>query len=188
MNNSPNKTWRGTIFITALAALLLASLGGRAPAVSTAAAEPQAPPKRPWTAVGSSGAIDEASLNLYAFNGSQIGFKAGATGTVLVARYNVTNTFDNNANPNKPGWRTLEMGSTTPLNTIIEARLFEIKACTADPRLLCTARNRSGDNPCARCDFNATIDFTDNLYFVEVTLTRPAGSNAAPRMSTLRVF
>ena len=193
-----NKTWRALVFIGVPAAFLLASfLGGSTPVAHSVKASaattdeppiPQTLPRRPWTAVGSTGAVDEASLNIYAFGSADIGFKAGATGSVVVARYNVTNTFDNNANPNRPGWLTLEMGSTTPIDTIIEAKLFQIKACDTTPVLLCTARNRSNDHPCAQCVFNATIDFTDSLYFVEVTLNRFNSTAAQPRMFTLRLF
>lgn len=194
-----NRIWFGLLFAIALGGLLLTTAGGRgAPVLSTSAsATTDAPapafqvPPRPWTALGSTGAVDEASLNIYAFNGSEIGFKPGVAGTLVTARYNVTNTFDNNANPNRPGWRTLEMGSTAPINTIVEAKLFEVKACDPKPNLICTARNRSLDSPCARCNIPVTIDFTDHLYFVEVTLTRPAATTAAgspPRMHTLRIF
>src|ERR1700694_3947016 len=134
-----NKTWWGLLFVAALAVLLLASLSGRAPAVTSAGEPPVQPAMvRPWTAVGSTGAVDEASLNIYAFGSADIGFKPNSTGSVVLARYNVTNTFDNNANPNRPGWRTLEMGSTTPNSTIIEASLFQIKACATTPALLST--------------------------------------------------
>ena len=190
-----NKIWRSLLFMAALSALLLLSLGGAAPSVSPASisaaaseAVPQALPRRPWTAVGSTGAVDEDSQNIYAFGSSDLGFKAGAAGSLITARYNVTNTFDNNANPNRPGWRTLEMGSKAPNSTIIEAKLFQIKACDTTPVLLCTARNRSNDHPCATCEFNATIDFTDSLYYVEVTLNRFNSNTANPRMFTLRLF
>lgn len=181
--------------LPALAALLLfVSPTGRTsnppPAAETAAeAEPAFQIPRPWTAVGSTGAIDELSLNRYAFNNAEVGFRPGAAGNTVVVRYNVTNTFDNNGNPNRPGWTTLEMGSVAPVNTIIEARLFEIQSCTQVPQPVCTAHNRSMDNPCARCTFPPTrIDFTGNLYFVEVTLTRPVNSQLMPRMQTLRIF
>lgn len=181
----------GLLFaVPALAALLLASPARHSSAVAPApeAAEPAAQvlPK-PWTAVGSTGVIDEDSLNLFAFANTDLGFRAGATGTVIVARYNVTNTFDNNANPNQPGWRTLEMGSSTPLNTIIEARLFKIRSCDQQQVLLCTARNRSGDTPCARCTVSEVIDFTSNLYYVEVTLSRANAQTPSPRLHTLRL-
>lgn len=182
--------------VPALAALALLSPAGRgsaseppvAAASSAAEPEPAFQVPRPWTAVGSSGALDEASLNLYAVNGAEIGFRPGVAGNVVTARYNVTNTFDNNADPNRPGWTVLQMGSVAPVNTIIEARLFQIKNCTTTPALICTARNRSMDSPCAKCTIQGTVDFADSLYYVEVTLTRPAGSALMPRMQTLRIF
>lgn len=190
-----NRIWRSLLFMAALSALLLVSLGGGATSVSPASASAAASgavaqvlPRRPWTAVGSTGAVDEASLNIYAFGPADVGFKAGAAGSVVTARYNVTNTFDNNANPNRPGWHTLEMGSKAPNSTIIEAKLLQIKACDTTPVLLCTARNRSNDHLCATCEFNATIDFTDSLYYVEVTLNRFNSNTAQPRMFTLRLF
>ena len=189
-----SRTCSALLFTTLLAALVVVSSPGRAPVAlmtTTSAAanepEPQTLP-RPWTAVGSSGAVDEDSLRAYAFGSADIGFRPGAPGSIITARYNVTNTFDNNANPNRPGWRQLEMGSKAPNSTIIEAKLFQIKACDTTPVLLCTARNRSNDHPCARCDFNAPIDFTDSLYYVEVTLNRFNSTTANPRMFTLRLF
>lgn len=191
-----NRTRLGLLFVTALALLLLASAATRGPAASTSettpaatASEPAAQvPPRPWTALGSTGVVDEGSLNLYATVSTEIGFKAGVHGNILVARYNVTNTFDNNANPNRPGWRTLEMGSNAPQNVIIEAKLFEVRACQPAQVLLCTARNRSNDFPCARCIASGPIDFTNNLYYVEVTIDRTGAPTAMPRMFTLRML
>ena len=170
---------------TVLALLLAALLLGRKPASPSANAQTL---PRPWTAVGSTGVVDESSLNTFAFGTTEIGFKAGATSTKIVARYNVTNTFDNNANPNKPGWTTMEMGSNAPINTIVRAQLFEVKACTRDPVLLCTDDNRSSDHPCAKCTINGTVDFTNNLYYVEVTLDRISTNNSPPSMYTLRIY
>jgi len=175
----------GLVCATVFAALVTALLVGQLPASPGPAAQTLA---KPWTAVGSTGVVDEGSLNTFAFGTTDIGFKASASGTVVVARYNVTNTFDNNANPNKPGWTTLEMGSSAPLNTIVEAKLFQVKACGQDPVLLCTARNRSSDNPCAKCTINGTVDFTSQLYYVEVTLNRNSINIPAPKMFTLRLF
>lgn len=176
----------------ALAALLLIAPAGRSSAVAPAPepAEPAAQvlPK-PWTAVGSTGVIDEDSLNFFGFSNTDLGFRAGASGTAIVARYNVTNTFDNNANPNRPGWTRLEMGSTTPLNTVVAAKLFLIRSCDLQQELICTAQNRSGDAPCARCTFaNTAVDFTSNLYYVEVTLTRATAQTPTPRLHTLRLL
>lgn len=190
-----NKIWLALLCVAVLAASLLASLAGRSPASPTVASaattvpEPavQAQP-RPWTALGSTGVVDESAINLYASVSTEIGFRPGATGGILVARYNVTNTFDNNPNPNQPGWRTLEMGSNAPNSVIIEAKLFQVKACSPAQELICTARNRSNDHPCATCQISTPIDFSSNLYYVEVTLNRSAVPNALPRMFTLRIF
>lgn len=181
------------VICSMLAAVLLSPLGGKglnAGRTQAAAAPPAAPQQfiTPWTAVGSTGVVDEASTNFYAFGAADIGFRAGSPGTIVVARYNVTNTFDNNANPNFPGWTTLEMGSNAPINTIIEARLFQIKTCDTQPQLLCIARNRSNDFPCARCAIPQPIDFTGSLYYVEVVLDRTNAAASFPRMFTLRLF
>lgn len=176
-----------------LAAVLLSPLGGRrfnAGRTQAAAASP-APFQQirsPWTGIGSTGVVDEASTNFYAFGAADIGFRPGSPGTIVVARYNVTNTFDNNPDPNFPGWTTLEMGSNAPINTMIEARLFQLKTCDTQPQLLCIARNRSNDFPCARCTIPQPIDFTSSLYYVEVVLDRTNASTSFPRMFTLRTF
>ncbi|MCA1630837.1 MAG: hypothetical protein LC785_07125 [Acidobacteria bacterium] len=186
-----NISWFALLLAPALSLILLASSGGRGSAAPAAAPAPAAAAMqvmRPWTAIGSTGAVDENSRNLYASFSTEIGFQPGVNGNVIVARYNVTNTFDNNANPNQPGWHTLEMGSNAPANVIIDAKLFQVKACQPAQELLCTARNRSNDMPCARCTFNGPIDFTSNLYYVEVTLDRTGAPAALPRMFTLRVF
>ncbi len=178
-----------------MAAVLLSPLGSKRFSVArteAATISPEPAPfqliRSPWTAVGSTGVIDETSANAHAFGSADIGFRAGSPATLLVARYNVTNTFDNNPDPNFPGWTTLEMGSNTPINTMIEARLFRIRTCDTTPELLCIARNRSNDFPCARCTIPAPIDFTSNLYYVEVVLDRVAAPGAFPRMFTLRLF
>jgi hypothetical protein len=184
-----------SIICLMLAAVLLSPLGSKrfnagrtqAAAVSPAPAPFQAI-RSPWTAIGSTGVVDETSANAYAFGAADIGFRAGSPATLLVARYNVTNTFDNNPDPNFPGWTTLEMGSNAPINTMIEARLFRLKACDSQLELLCIARNRSNDFPCARCEIPQPIDFTSNLYYVEVVLDRTAAAGAFPRMFTLRIF
>jgi len=194
LSNYGNRSWLGLPCAIVLAAMLVASLFVRASTRLAIAATPapastsQVAPGRPWTALGSTGAVDEASLGVYAYATTEIGFKPGGIGGVVVARYNVTNTFDNNPSPNKPGWRTLEMGSNAPLNTVIDATLLQVKSCSPEPVVLCKVRNRSNDQPCAKCDISGTIDFTDNLYYVEVTLNRPRTSAALPRMFTLRIF
>jgi hypothetical protein len=183
--------------LTMLLAVLLLTFGSRrvnATAAVTgktakAPASVAQTPQRPWTAIGSTGAVDEASLGIYAVNGTELGFKSPSSGSVIVARYNVTNTFDNNANPNMPNWTILEMGSNAPLNCINSATLYRVKICSRDPVAICTARNRSSDHPCATCQFaSTTFDFSSYLYYVEVSLDRSAAPTASPTVYTLRIY
>ena len=188
----------GLLCAATLAALLLlpttggrgsASLAVETPAAAGAPAAAMQIPPRPWTALGSTGAVDESSINLFATVSTEIGFRPGVAGNTLVARYNVTNTFDNNANPNVPGWTRLEMGSNAPANVIISAKLFKVSACAPAQTLVCEARNRSNDFPCARCTFApASVDFSNSLYYVEVTIDRTGAPAALPRMFTLRLL
>lgn len=200
LKNDPSKQRaRKLVFVSLimclmLAAVLLSPLGGkRLSGVRTQAANNASPAPfqqllTPWTAIGSTGVVDESSANAYAFGAADIGFRGGSPATTLIARYNVTNTFDNNPDPNFPGWTTLEMGSSAPLNTIVEARLFRLRACDNQLELLCIARNRSNDAPCAKCEIPQPIDFTSNLYYVEVSLDRTAAVGSFPRVFTLRLF
>ena len=188
-----NRIWLGLLCVSVLSALLLVLFVGHgsasSPSASAVAPDPFQQLAKPWTAIGSTGVMDEASVGLFGTAGSSIGFKLGVAGNTLVARYNVTNTFDNNANPNRPGWRTLEMGSVAPTNVIIEAKLFQVRACQTAQVLLCTARNRSNDFPCARCDLSATpVDFTNDLFFIELRINRANSPNTQPRMFTLRLL
>lgn len=179
--------------VVLLAALFLVSYrgGGDDPAPLTPTASAQGAATVPWTAVASTGSMDEASLNFYAFGTTDLGF-AGGGGTQLLARYNVTNTFDNGPlGPNIPGWRTLELGSTAGPGSVVVADLWRVERCTGQRILLCRAFNPGGGGPrCDFCQLPATvppIDFTGALYYVELRLFRTPGA-AGPRAFTLRVF
>ena len=187
------RIWLGLLCAGVLSSLLLVLFVGRINSSSTVAASPGAPepfqqPQRPWTAIGSTGVVDEASVGLFGTAGSSIGFKPNVAGNTLVARYNVTNTFDNNANPNQPGWKTLEMGSNAPNSVIIEATLFEVNACAPAQKVVCKAVNRSNDRPCSTCPIISPVDFTKNLYYVEVKFDRTGAPAALPRVFTLRIY
>jgi hypothetical protein len=166
-----------SILVASAAALLVA--GTRADNVPAAEPAPAAPARqiiRPWTGVGSTAIIDESSLGAFAFSGPSLGFLAGSPANSISARFNVTNTFDNNANPNAPGWTVLELGSFAPATTNVSAVLIEVDRCTGAQIVLCsTANNGLGGPLCTSCNFGIPVDFTSNLYYIEVRLTRPAG-------------
>lgn len=189
-----------------LAILLLAASSNRVANVGVAnAAQEQSHASamqiiRPWTAVASTGAVDEASLNSYAFGTmlpTDFGFRPNVAALMVIARYNVTNTFDNNANPNIPNWHTLELGGVAPLGSTVTAALFQVERCSG--RIipppggpanapLCTAVMANIPAPsCRSCQFAGPVDFATFLYFVEVRITRPS-PNLQPRAFTLRIF
>lgn len=181
----------GISIMTAFVAALL-GVGTRARTTPPAAAASPARVQsmRPWTAVGSTGVVDESSLNDYAFTGSRFGFRTGSTSIRVSARYNVTNTYDNNANANQPGWTTLEFGSIAPPTTSTAARLVEVDPCTGEEVTVCGNSNLGQDGPiCLVCFFSSTrIDFTSKLYYIEVNVARPAGSALQPHLDTLRLY
>ena len=140
-----------------------------------------------WTAVASTGAIDEASLGAYATNGSFLQHLAGSLVNV-VSRYNVTNTFGGGIT-DLPPWNTLELGYfDNAAGSTVSAVLFRVDPCTGARMVLCSII--SADNAvatCQRCTFSQQIDFSNFLYYVEVTVTRNA-NNLTPSARTLRIF
>lgn len=168
----------------------------------SAPAAPQIP-ARPWTAVASTGAIDEASLPHFVFGAaaatpSALGFNPNSAFLLLEARYNVTNTFDNNANPNVPGWTRLELIAEAPGASTVTAALYRIERCTGkilsptpnQPLApLCSVQiTNQAASTCATCTFvPALVDFTQYLYFVDVKFSRP-NAQLRPYAYGLRVF
>lgn len=141
-----------------------------------------------WTAVASTGTVDEASLGNFAFgaNPTSFGYLAGSPSTApIVARYNVTDT----SGIERPAWNTLELGylENAP-GALVTAQLFQVNPCTGQRVLLCGVSSLDSPAPnCVRCTFNNQIDFGQFLYYVEVTVSRNnAGLN--PIANTLRIY
>ena len=117
-------------------------------------------------------------------NNACLTYRAASTGTIA-ARYDVTNT----AVPSTPvpPWTIFEFGYVDTGLGSATAILYELNPCVPNPVSIC--RIVSVDNQfCGQCTFpNNTFNFLTNLYFVEVTLNRPAGA-PAPQACTLRTF
>ena len=140
-----------------------------------------------WTSICSAGAIDEPDLALYAFTNSSLTFASGATGTVS-ARYNVTNTSV--PGDNTPPYTTLELGSLdTSVFGSVQAILYEINPCTGAIAEICRVTSTTQSTAdCNTCTFpNTTFNFSANLYYVIVTLSRNF-STATTQANTLRIF
>jgi hypothetical protein len=141
-----------------------------------------------WSAVGSTGSIDEANLGIYAVNGPALMHLGGALGTIQ-ARYNVTNTFGGGLTDTPP-WTTLELTyfDNSP-SSAIGAVLWQVNACTGATTPLCTVGSADAPvNSCKTCNFPAgSINFGTSLYFVEVRLSRNV-AGVTPQVIGLRIF
>jgi hypothetical protein len=144
-----------------------------------------------WTAVGSSGAVDEESLGHYGFDDASLGYRPGSfTPAPVIANYNVVNTYraDPGQNPFQPPWHHLELGATAPGDSMVEATLFQVERCTGKTRPLCTVVIQQADNArCDRCRFPDTINFEEFLYYVRVELRR-RDREVKPFAHTLRIL
>jgi hypothetical protein len=145
---------------------------------------------RPWTAIGASGSVDEASLPMFGFSSASAGYNSTSSSvSPLEFRYNITNTYDNNANPNMPGWTKLELGAQATENSFVEARLYRISRCTGAWLQICpTVRVQNATTgTCLTCEMNQPIDFGTYLYAVDVTVDR-AVNTERPMVHTLRIY
>ncbi|HEX2643853.1 MAG TPA: hypothetical protein VHU81_12745 [Thermoanaerobaculia bacterium] len=139
-----------------------------------------------WTAVGSTGTVDESASGFYGFGATSAGYRAGSTAlTSAVFRYNVTNTSGQEIAP----WNEFELGYFDNGATgQVLAQFFQVNPCTGARTLICSITSQ--DSPtanCARCTFGTAIDFSKFLYYVEVTVSR-SNSAALPTANTLRIF
>jgi hypothetical protein len=145
---------------------------------------------RPWTAVASTGSIDETNLGNYAFSGPAAGYNPfSASLNPLEFRYNVTNTYDNNANPNVPGWTTLEIGGIAPGGSVVDATLIRVRRCDGLQTVLCQRRiTQSTSAVCLTCTFPSTdVNFTADLYYVRVLVDRGVAGEQ-PQARTIRIY
>lgn len=122
-----------------------------------------------WNAVGSEGIIDESSLNLYEFSGARLQFRPGAVGTI-VARYPV---HPSTPDPDWNGSFTIGWAQDGVTVKLIQASLcipIETPICQYGP----TTNAGEPGFGCAICepDSIANLNFQQNAYYFEVTLTR----------------
>lgn len=140
-----------------------------------------------WTAVASSGDIDETALGIFSVNGSSLQHR-GASLTTIVSRYNVTNTFGGGLT-DLPPWSTLELGSfdSSPLGGV-RAILYQVDPCSGNLVALCGVGSVDATAPtCQKCSFTQQIDFSRYLYYVEVSIFRNDGT-VFPSARTLRIY
>lgn len=188
----------------ALAGLTAAALGALGwglganlrPWLETTSVAAQGFPPAPWTAVGSSGSVDELSLPYFGFTNASAGYKPTASLAPLEFRYNVVNVqhylsaAGGIPTVTMPGWTTLEFGAQAPGTSVAEAYLYRVNRCTGQQVLICQVRHYNQPAPgiCRVCQFpNTTFNFTSYLYYVRVVLDRNT-VNENPMAHTLRMY
>jgi hypothetical protein len=155
----------------------------------------------PWTAVASTGAVDEESIytRRYAVGespgppatpDSSLRFHESSQDTgrtrVIVARYNVTAIPDQNTPI--PSWTTFELGAVAPAGSRVVAELFQVIPCNGEGKALVGVVIQNSDG--SRCESHAlpsSLDFSQFLYHVRVTIERDTVA-ARPQAFTLRLF
>jgi hypothetical protein len=157
-----------------------------------AAAQVLAPLPTPsaWTAVGSTGVVDESGLSTFGLTGPGAGYRAGIASVAPIEfRYNVVNTNHAGANAAVPPWTTLELGAVAPGTSVVDATLYRVNRCTGYQSVLCQTRIASTSaGTCRLCTVPAgSFNFTSYLYYVRVAVDRNA-ANETPRVNTLRIY
>jgi len=141
-----------------------------------------------WTAVASSGTLrDSTSLNAFQASDATLFFRFGATGNIG-ATYNVTNPKDNSSNP---AWTTLEFTASNSggLSATATATLYRVSRGFSSAVILCSAvAPATGALTTSTCTFSSSlIDFTNNYYYVLVSLGRD-NTNQNQTAVSLRIF
>jgi hypothetical protein len=141
-----------------------------------------------WTAVASTGVVDESAVGIYAFGTTNLGYNASGSVAPIVARYNVTNTFGGGVSDVTP-WTALELGFfDNNVGSGVTATLFRVNPCTGAQAIVCTVSSfDSAVSTCNSCGFAAgAVNFANSLYYVEVKIGRNAAA-LNPQALTLRI-
>jgi len=153
----------------------------------------------PWTTLASTCAIDESGLKQYAFNYADFYYLGSAVSTSsrtggllpLVSRCNVDNPLDANVNPK---WNTLIIGYMDPdlqkTAASVVARLIQVKRATGATSTLAIF-NSNTNSTVGRTEgyvtFDASFDFHNNAYFVQLELVRASTEVLSPIVYSARL-
>jgi hypothetical protein len=138
-----------------------------------------------WTAVASTGVLDESAAGIYADGTTNLGYGPAGSIAPIVARYNVTNTWSVS---DTPPWTILELGyfDSSP-SSAVRADLFQVDPCTGSQTLLCSVTSvDNAASTCNSCQFAPTVNFAAKLYYVQVTISRSTTA-VNPQALTLRI-
>ena len=137
-------------------------------------------PLAPWTAAGSTGAVDEQGKDQYFVNGPSAKIISSApTGTRLTLRYNVTHTSGISFGDGmKLNIRYRDTGAQERVGVKLVQKNLQTGA-EATPLIFNSDQHPQAFNPQFRgvsnCD-GLALDFQNNVYWVEVDLFKVQGT------------
>ena len=136
----------------------------------------------PWSGAPGASVVDEGSATLYEADTATLGFKSGATGTI-VGRINLTDTTATGY----PGWTTIEIRGYDPdPSTDVRAKLMRISGGTISNVATCaTSDSASVQNvTCAipQVDFNSGY-----IYVVQLEVIR-SNTSYTPFISGVKIY
>lgn len=136
-----------------------------------------------WTAVASTGALDDSSLSITDVGTVGLQHKPNILSAVI-ARYNVTNTWGLD---DTPPWNTLELGyfDNSSLGQVT-ATFWQVDPCTGTATPICSKTSADNGANCVSCLFTIPIDFSRFNYVVEVTVSR-SSTAVTPIARNLRI-
>jgi len=152
-----------------LVVVALAFAGHLSPAV--------AQPLRFWTTIGSAGTVDEADTGLVAFNGAVASVKAGKTGTVNL-RYNVV-PVDGLFGGDGLSMAVKFRDNGPAARVVARLKRYDVVAGTTSTLLTVDSDDfdpRSGFQIRESLNCGGQPSFGPNAYFVDVEMTKGAGS------------
>lgn len=140
----------------------------------------------PWTAVGTTAVIEDASTALYDFNPPYLHFR-GSTVGVIHAYFNVTDT--SGAGTGITTWNTLQISYfDNALPSQVSATLYQLDKCDGTVTTLCLVTSSdNAANTCKECTFTNLIDFNRYEYWVTAVLYR-SSANLDPKLFAVRVY
>ena len=152
-----------------------------------AAAIPAAAQSLDWTMVASAGTSDN-SQPAFVTTGPAVSIPSNWINT-LEFRYPVTNTYGS-AVSKQPGWTTFSMTYADNHSAgTVTATLYEVDACTAEERQLCSITSTDGDGStvCDTCALTSGLDFSSHSYYVYVTIAK-TDLPADPKLYELALY
>lgn len=139
----------------------------------------------PWTGAPSTGEVDEASLGIFEYGTSSLGYLTGSTSTTtIVSRLNVTDTTASGL----PGWTTMEIRAYDPSpNSEVRVKLVRLTAGGISTIATCT----SSDNALittSTCSLLNSVDFNSGyIYLVQMEISRTS-SSVSPFITGVRLY